>query len=232
MRLLIIIASILFSGLHVNAQKHKEYVETGNARKSLQLAQRLISIHQYDLAKKQLQYTIKIKDDFAVAYRELGVVLMQLHDFHGAIEAYEKSFELDKKLSRAAFYECGESYFRLGEPDKATEYFEKFKNYSVKNYANKDKESGLEFTYEQLLEERLKKYGGEELDDSTLMKQRIKSGFKVRGRKVDPEFRSKQVKKSNLILLSVLAILIFLSYIFIVDYLPRIIEVFDTGNTN
>lgn len=82
------------------------------------------------------------------------------------------------------------------------------------------------------MEERMKKYGNEKIDDSELMKQRIKSGFKTRGRKVDPEFRSKQVKKSNLILLSVLAILIFLSYIFIVDYLPRIIEVFDTGNTN
>ncbi len=147
---------LMVLSMNANAQKHKEYVETGNANKSIQLAQRLIAIHQYDLAKKQLKYTIKIKDDFAVAYRELGVVLMQLHDFHGAIEAYEKSFELDSKLSRAAFYECGESYFRLGDPDKAQEYYEKFKSYSVKKYANKDKESGLEFTYEQLLEERLK----------------------------------------------------------------------------
>lgn len=137
------------------AQTHKEYVETGNARKSLQIAQRLISLHQYSLAKKQLEYTIKVKDDFAVAYRELGVVLLELHDYEGSIQAYEKSFELDRKLSRAAFYECGEAYFRMNQPGKAKEYFEKFKNYDVKNYANKQKEAGLEYTYKQLLEERL-----------------------------------------------------------------------------
>ncbi len=147
--------TLILAGFTASAQTHKGFVETGNAKKSLQIAQRLVSVHQYELAKKQLEYTIKIKDDFAVAYRELGIVLLELQDYEGAIKAYEKSFELDKKLSRAAFYECGEAYFRMNQPEKAKEYYEKFKSYNIHNYANKQKESGLEFTYEQLLEERL-----------------------------------------------------------------------------
>lgn len=167
-----------------NAQRHKDYVETGNARKSLQLAQRLVSIQEYELAKKQLQYTIKIKDDFAVAYRELGVVLMQLQYFEEAIEAYEKSFELDSKLSRAAFYECGECYFRLNKPEKAKEYFEKFKSYSVKNYANKQKESGLEFTYSELLEERLENCDYiANLDPSVILPSPINLGPMINSKK-------------------------------------------------
>ncbi len=155
MKTLFILSLILFSGLSVTAQVHKEYVETGNAKKSLRLAQRFVSLGQYELARKQLEYTIKIKDDFAVAYRELGIVLLEMRDYEGAIEYYEKSFKLDSKLSRAAFFECGEAYFKSNQPDQALEYFEKFKNYSVKNYANKEKESGLEYTYQKYLEERM-----------------------------------------------------------------------------
>jgi outer membrane protein OmpA-like peptidoglycan-associated protein/tetratricopeptide (TPR) repeat protein len=155
MKIVMLFSTMLFSFLSIDAQVHKEYVETGNAKKSLQLAQRFVSLGQFDLAKKQLEYTIKIKDDFAVAYRELGIVLLELHEYQKAIESYEKSFELDSKLSRAAFYECGEAYFKLGQPDQALAYFDKFKNYDVKNYANKEKEAGLEYTYDTYLEERI-----------------------------------------------------------------------------
>ena len=79
----------------------------------------------------------------------------------------------------------------------------------------------------EALEERLKQYDESEKGNPELVKQRIKSGFKYRGRKVDSAFRNKQVKRSNMILLMVLAVLIFLTYIFIVEYLPRIMEVFD-----
>ena len=154
MRILWMVLLLFYSGF-VHSQVHREYVETGNAKKSLQIAQRLVSLGQYELAKKQLEYTIKIKDDFAVAYRELGIVLLELHDYKKAIEIYEASFKLDSKLSRAAFFECGEAFFRSGKPDKALEYYEIYKNYSVKKYANKHKESGLELTYDGYLKERM-----------------------------------------------------------------------------
>ncbi|MFT5384980.1 MAG: tetratricopeptide (TPR) repeat protein, partial [Saprospiraceae bacterium] len=155
MKIVMTLSIVIFSVLSIEAQVHNDYVETGNAKKSLQMAQRFVSIGQFDLAKKQLEYTIKIKDNFAVAYRELGIVLLELHDYQKAIERYEKSFELDSKLSRAAFYECGEAYFKSGQPEKALAYFEKYKNYSVKNYANKEKESGLESNYDLYLKERI-----------------------------------------------------------------------------
>ena len=108
-------------GTTLFGQVHKEFVETNNAKKSLQIAQRLISFREFEMARKQLEHTIKIKDDFAVAYRELGIVLLELNYLPEAIEAYEKSFELDNKLSRAAFFECGEAYFRMNEPEKEGE---------------------------------------------------------------------------------------------------------------
>ena len=82
------------------------------------------------------------------------------------------------------------------------------------------------------LRARLKKYDEEEKGDPEFMKQRIKSGFRARGIIVDSEYRSKRVKKSNLILLTILIVLICLSYIFLTKYLPQIIEVFDNGSTN
>ena len=63
------------------------------------------------------------------------------------------------------------------------------------------------------LKERLQNYDEDEKGNPELMKQRIKSGFKTRGRKIEPEFRTKQVKRSNLIILIILAVLIFISYI-------------------
>ena len=72
--------------------------------------------------------------------------------------------------------------------------------------------------------ERRKKYGDEDIDETELMKQRIKSGFKVKGRKVEPQYRSKRVKKSNIRLLIVLAALIFISYIFFQKNLAGILE--------
>jgi outer membrane protein OmpA-like peptidoglycan-associated protein len=141
--------------LSLSGQTHKDFVETNSATKSLQIAQRLISLREFEMARKQLEHTIKIKNDFAVAYRELAIVLLELNYLPEAVEAYEKSFELDSKLSRAAFFECGEAYFRMNNPEKAEEYYIKFKEYDEKKYANKEKESGLEYTYSQFLDERL-----------------------------------------------------------------------------
>ena len=57
----------------------------------------------FETAKIHLEKTIKIKDDFAVAYRELGKVNLMLSEYEDAITAYEKSFDLNPKLSRAAY---------------------------------------------------------------------------------------------------------------------------------
>ncbi len=132
-----------------------DFFSTQSAKKSLQHAQTLINEGKLKTARKQLEHTIKIKENFAVAYRELAMVNLELGDHQAAIDAFETSFDLDEKLSRAAFFECGEAYFQMGEADMARYYYTKFTELKDKSYANKQKESGLEIDYDLLLEERL-----------------------------------------------------------------------------
>jgi Outer membrane protein and related peptidoglycan-associated (lipo)proteins len=132
-----------------------DFSSTQNAKKSLQHAQTLVNQGKLKTARKQLEHTIKIKDNFAVAHRELGMVNLEMGFNEDAIRAFEASFDLDEKLSRAAFFECGEAYFRLGQADMARYYYTKFTELKNKSYANKQKESGLEIDYDLLLEERL-----------------------------------------------------------------------------
>ncbi|MEL6865093.1 MAG: OmpA family protein [Bacteroidota bacterium] len=136
------------------AQDSKEFVETSSARHSLRVAQQFINREEFERAERQLVHTVKIKDDFAVAHRELGRVYLELGKYDKAIQALERSFELDDKLSRAAFFECGEAYFQSGQAEQAMFYYQQFKDMKGKRYANKSKESGLELGYEMMLKER------------------------------------------------------------------------------
>lgn len=137
------------------AQPDTEFIETNSAKKSLRFAQDFINKGKLEKARKQLKHTIKIKEDFAVAHRELGMVCLELDRFTEAIEAYELSFELDDKLSRAAFFECGEAHFKSGDIEMALHYFQKYQDLTGKSYANKQKESDLEIEYDLLLPERM-----------------------------------------------------------------------------
>ncbi len=78
------------------------------------------------------------------------------------------------------------------------------------------------------LEERLKQIDAMKAGDAEAMKARLSVNFR-KGYKNDPRFRSRQVLRSNLILLGVIVILVFLSYLFITVYLPRIAEGVGSG---
>ena len=156
--LVFIILYFLFSlpGMNSLFAQPGDVVTTNNAKQSLQVAQEFISMNEYKKAIKQLKHTIKIKKDFAVAYRLLGKVYYEMNDFEQASETLEKSFELDKKLSRAAFYECGDSYLKLGNLEKANYYLGIYTAMKDKNYANAEKESALELSYDEMIEVKSK----------------------------------------------------------------------------
>ncbi|MEO0777349.1 MAG: hypothetical protein AAF146_12345, partial [Bacteroidota bacterium] len=107
-------------------QDQTDFVATNNAKKSLQYAQQFINQNNYDRALKQWRHTLKIKEDFAVAYREMGKVLLELEFFPEGKEAFERSFDLDPKLSRAAYFECGECCFRTDDLSQAQYYYDKY----------------------------------------------------------------------------------------------------------
>lgn len=135
-------------------QDYKEFRDTNNAKESLRIAERLMNKGKVDAAIKQLEHTIKIKDNFAVAHRLLGKTYLETGQFKKAIKAFEQSFEIDDKLSRAALFECGEAYFKLGDPELAMYFFNRYEKMKDNNYTNVKKESGLEITYDLMLEER------------------------------------------------------------------------------
>ncbi len=125
-----------------------------NARKSIKIVEEFINAGSLDKALKQLDHTIDIKPDFAISYRLKGAVLYFQNHYAEAIEYYEKSFELDPNLSRAALFECAECYLFLENITKAEEYYKKYADMKGKSYANAKKESGMEVGYDNLLKTR------------------------------------------------------------------------------
>ena len=86
----------------------------------------------------------------------------------------------------------------------------------VPRYYDPDKEE---------LENRLKKYR-REVSDTELSKQRIRGGFRRKYR-VENDYAKKSVRRSNRILLMTICVLLLLTYLFITEYLPKIIAAFE-----
>ena len=74
------------------------------------------------------------------------------------------------------------------------------------------------------LEKRLGRYQ-ENKSDTELTKERIRGGFRKKYR-VEDEYSSRTQKRSNRILLITLVVLLFLTYVFLTEYLPKIIATF------
>lgn len=74
------------------------------------------------------------------------------------------------------------------------------------------------------LEKRLKRYKPQE-GDMELTKERIRGGFR-RKYQVKDDYTSKSQRRSNRILMITLVVLILITYVFLTEYLPRIIATF------
>ncbi len=146
---------------------------TNNAKQSLIIAQDLLAEGENKKAIKQLKHTIKIKKDFAIAHRLLGKAYYDTDQFALAIEALERSFELDRKLSRAAFFEVGDSYLRLFDIDQAEYYLGIYEEMKGKRYANAQKESGLEKSYDMFYKSKLRNLAYIEQMDTTLKSTKV-----------------------------------------------------------
>lgn len=160
MKLNIILIRILFICLCLGSVQTAEaqLFKTLKAIRSLRVAQGHISSGKLEEARNELKQTIKIKNDFAVAYRELGRVHLELYEFDKAIDAYEKSFALDPLFSRAAYFECGEAYFRLSKFDTAATYFSKYDIMKDARYTNAKKETALESEHDSRIGTRTENY--------------------------------------------------------------------------
>ena len=77
----------------------------------------------------------------------------------------------------------------------------------------------------QELEKRLRRYKSSD-GDTELAKERIKGGFRKKYR-VKDDYTSASQKRSNRILFATLIVLVIITYIFLTEYLPKIIATFD-----
>jgi outer membrane protein OmpA-like peptidoglycan-associated protein/tetratricopeptide (TPR) repeat protein len=153
-RLFTLLFATMWLGIDLSAQDKMEYVSTTSARESIQIAQKFINSGNFKQAKKQLMHTIVLKENFAVAHRELGRVCLELEEYESAADALEMSFSYDNNLSRAAYFECGEAYFYLENLAQALYYYKEYEGLKGSNYTNRKKEMGLEKVYDESVTRR------------------------------------------------------------------------------
>ncbi len=78
------------------------------------------------------------------------------------------------------------------------------------------------------LEERIKRIKDAKDGNIEATKARISGGFR-RGFSDDSHLRRNSVFQSNMLLLGIIALLLFASYLFMIKYLPRIVEALEAG---
>jgi len=90
---------------------------------------------QFSQAIGLLNQAIQKDRDFAEAYYRLGIVYMTLKDFPQAIKNFEKGLSLtnDIRKQKVFWYDLGESYFTIGDYDKAEEIILQFLKAEVQN---------------------------------------------------------------------------------------------------
>jgi hypothetical protein len=76
------------------------------------------------------------------------------------------------------------------------------------------------------LESRLRRYKRTEGSDAELSKARIRGGFRRKYSNAN-EYARQSRRRSNMVLLATIILLLLLSYIFISEYLPKIIATFE-----
>lgn len=79
------------------------------------------------------------------------------------------------------------------------------------------------------LEERLKKIDERRGKGLDAAKARISSSFRNKSYLSDSDYRRRQARRSNFVLLGIVVVLMALTYMFLTVYLPRIIQMVEHG---
>src|SRR5690606_12419155 len=82
-----------------------------------------------------LNEALKRDRNFVEAYYRLGIIYMTLKDFKTAVDNFERGLALtdDIRKKRIFWYDLGESYFSIGNYDKAEEVLSAFLQAEVQN---------------------------------------------------------------------------------------------------
>ena len=139
------------TSLDNNPPKSEKIKNNNPVLGSIRLAEDYINQKLYKKAKLELEAVIKKRSKLAVAHRLLGLIYFEFREYPAAIENYIASFDLNPALSRAAYFECGESLFKLNRFDEALENFRIYDEMKNKRYANSQKEERAERYFDSQL---------------------------------------------------------------------------------
>jgi len=154
MRKLLLLAGMLLTAFSCAfAQPGTLPSSTKTIKEMVREAELYVNREQFKQAQNVLHQIIKKKERFPIAYRMLGLVNTKLRQHQAAIEAYEKLFELQPELSKAAYFECAESYMKQMEYEKALSFFHTYKNADNKDY--KADEQTAMIAYDMYLERNI-----------------------------------------------------------------------------
>ncbi len=132
--LFILVSTFSFSQVPLSTKSKKAielYTESDNYRVRGQNTQ----------AIQLLNAAIEKDKNFLEAYHRLGVVYYSLKDFEHAISYFEKALSLatDPKKQKVIYYDLGETYFTMGNYDKAEESLTAFLKLETTNKPRIDK---------------------------------------------------------------------------------------------
>jgi len=101
---------------------------------------------QFREALQLLQQAIEKDKNFVEAYYRIGLVYMTTKDFSKAAEYFEKGLSLtnDVKKQKVFWFDLGETYFNLGQYDKAEKLIVDFLNAELSNRQKIDKAKSLQ----------------------------------------------------------------------------------------
>jgi outer membrane protein OmpA-like peptidoglycan-associated protein/tetratricopeptide (TPR) repeat protein len=111
------------------------FAQKSAAKDLVKDAEGQINRKEYAAAKQSLTNALSVKENFAIAWRLLGVVNTRLQNYEEASAAYEKLFKLDGELSKAAYFEAGQANMKLYEYDLALRYFELYRNADNRDFS-------------------------------------------------------------------------------------------------
>jgi len=155
MRRIILLAIVnIFLCTTLCAQEPPNSEKAKSVKELIQDAELYINRQQFKAAKATLEVIVKKKPNFPIAYRLLGIVDSKLRKHEEAITAYEKLFELQPNLSKAAYFECAQACMKNYKYEKALGYLNLYKNAESKDY--KADEQTVQISYDALLEREIK----------------------------------------------------------------------------
>lgn len=82
--------------------------------------------HDYKKAIRLFERCLKTHPNLAAAHRGIGLSYSLLNDYEEAARAFNMVIEIDSMFSRVIYFEAGEANYKVGDYDKAFEYFQRF----------------------------------------------------------------------------------------------------------